>query len=433
MSTNIIKKEYSHTIHNEVSIKFNEKLNLYDTIIEKTVYYNVKEYQKAYDKGGNEIGELSTNEYLQIERVIDTFNYLDYNSKDNSPYLGCQTLHFNNGAHLIVLRRLVTIDEVDEGCRTLNKSKIVKNEINSDIGHDIVDGVMLIAETKRKIRPSEIDKTINSYIRIISNSRVNFKSLTDGNTYNVGTNIQIVGMGHSRLMYYISSDPFDETKYKKSLKEVSEITLDIWGKESDVKIDNYIYGINKGISKISNEHKLIYHFCIDYNCSNDNKVHLHIHGVVDNIIIKKEYEVDSPEVITEIRNYISKLKKDGVYLTKEQTEDINYVLEGVVDIVIKKPFDEVIEDIIIEEPQIRKEPKTYLMKNRRNGLYKIGKSITPTHRERTLQSEEPEIEMVKVWEDNIEDRLHKKYSRSRVRGEWFKLTNTQVKYICVHY
>jgi hypothetical protein len=431
MSTNNIKKEYSHTIHNEVSIKFNEKLNLYDTIIEKTVYYNVKEYQKAYDKEGNEIGELATNGYIQTEKVIDTFNYLDYNSKDNSPSLGCQTLHFNNGAHLIVLHRLVTIDEVDEGCGILNKSKIVKNQINSDIGHDIVDDIIRISETKGKIRPSEIDKAINSYIRIIRNGRLNFKSLTDGNSYNLGTNIQIVGMGHSRLIYYISSDPFDETKYKKSLKEVSEITLDIWGNESDVKIDNYIYGINKGMSKISNEHKLIHHFCIDYNCSNDNKVH--IHGIVDNTIIKKEYEVDSPEVITEIRNFISKLKKDGVYMTKDQTERINYVLEGVGNIVIKKPFDEVIEYDIIEEPQIRKEPKTYLMKNRRNGLYKIGKSITPTHRERTLQSEEPEIEMVKVWEDNIEDRLHKKYNKSRVRGEWFKLTKTQVKYICVHY
>ena len=51
------------------------------------------------------------------------------------------------------------------------------------------------------------------------------------------------------------------------------------------------------------------------------------------------------------------------------------------------------------------------MKNSRNGLYKIGRSITPLHREKTLQSEEPEIMMVKVWDDNIEDTLHKKYEK----------------------
>ena len=77
-----------------------------------------------------------------------------------------------------------------------------------------------------------------------------------------------------------------------------------------------------------------------------------------------------------------------------------------------------------------KKVHTYLMKNKRNGLYKIGKSITPAYRERTLQSEEPEIEMVKLWVDNIEETLHKKYHKYRIRGEWFKLSKTQVKYIC---
>tara|TARA_R110002050_G_scaffold10521_1_gene35996 strand:- start:292 stop:420 length:129 start_codon:yes stop_codon:yes gene_type:complete len=38
--------------------------------------------------------------------------------------------------------------------------------------------------------------------------------------------------------------------------------------------------------------------------------------------------------------------------------------------------------------------KTYLQKNTRNGLYKIGKSNNPKVREKTLQGEEPEIKMV---------------------------------------
>jgi len=77
--------------------------------------------------------------------------------------------------------------------------------------------------------------------------------------------------------------------------------------------------------------------------------------------------------------------------------------------------------------------KTYLMKNKLNGLYKIGKSINPKYREKTLQSQEPEIEMVKVWQKDIENDLHFKYKKYRKRGEWFKLNKTQVKHICTKY
>jgi len=79
------------------------------------------------------------------------------------------------------------------------------------------------------------------------------------------------------------------------------------------------------------------------------------------------------------------------------------------------------------------ESKTYLMKNSRNGMYKIGKSINPSRREKTLQSEEPMIKMVKTWDYDIENTLHKKYSKQRIRGEWFKLNKVQVKYICTNY
>ena len=78
MGTNIRKKNYSHSIVNKVYLKRNEELNLYDTCIEKTVYYTIKEYQKAYDANGKEIGELKVNEYPHNEQVTDSYNYLDY-------------------------------------------------------------------------------------------------------------------------------------------------------------------------------------------------------------------------------------------------------------------------------------------------------------------------------------------------------------------
>ena len=73
------------------------------------------------------------------------------------------------------------------------------------------------------------------------------------------------------------------------------------------------------------------------------------------------------------------------------------------------------------------------MKNRRNGFYKIGRSNDPKKRERTLQSEEPDIVLVKVWDKNIENNLHRNYNKQRLRGEWFDLSKIQVRYICTKY
>ena len=77
--------------------------------------------------------------------------------------------------------------------------------------------------------------------------------------------------------------------------------------------------------------------------------------------------------------------------------------------------------------------KTYLMKDNHTKLYKIGFSNNPKHRETTLQSEKPSIKMVKIWNKNIEKKLHKLYSEYRVRGEWFNLTPIQVQYICTQF
>lgn len=81
----------------------------------------------------------------------------------------------------------------------------------------------------------------------------------------------------------------------------------------------------------------------------------------------------------------------------------------------------------------RKLYKTYLMKNQRNGYYKIGISDKPKQRELTLQSEDPDVLMVKVWDKNIEKELHHRYDSQRLRGEWFNLSKVQLMYMCKHY
>lgn len=81
---------------------------------------------------------------------------------------------------------------------------------------------------------------------------------------------------------------------------------------------------------------------------------------------------------------------------------------------------------------VKREPsktRIYLMRNGRNGLFKIGASQNPQHRERTLQSEEPEVHLIEHWPGTMKDEedLHLRFAEVRVRGEWFRLNAQQVK------
>jgi len=65
----------------------------------------------------------------------------------------------------------------------------------------------------------------------------------------------------------------------------------------------------------------------------------------------------------------------------------------------------------------------YLMLDKQNSSIKIGKSIKPLYREKTLQSQLPKIEAIAIWQAPpvVEKQLHKQFANKRVRGEWFSL------------
>nr|DAZ32080.1 MAG TPA: meiotically up-regulated protein 113 [Caudoviricetes sp.] len=77
--------------------------------------------------------------------------------------------------------------------------------------------------------------------------------------------------------------------------------------------------------------------------------------------------------------------------------------------------------------------KTYLMRDLNTGLTKIGKSISPSARERTLQSEKPTISLFKISDSLIERELHELFRIKRVRGEWFNLTDDDIEHIVMKY
>jgi hypothetical protein len=74
----------------------------------------------------------------------------------------------------------------------------------------------------------------------------------------------------------------------------------------------------------------------------------------------------------------------------------------------------------------------YLMQNKRNHLTKIGCTKKhPVIRERTLQSEEPEISLLLSFPGNfqVERTLHKLFESQRKRGEWFDLSQKDIQHI----
>ena len=74
----------------------------------------------------------------------------------------------------------------------------------------------------------------------------------------------------------------------------------------------------------------------------------------------------------------------------------------------------------------------YLMKSDRNGRVKIGRTKDkPVYRERTLQSQEPEVRLIfhreVLFMMETEKYLHRFFKRKRFCGEWFDLSEDDIK------
>lgn len=77
---------------------------------------------------------------------------------------------------------------------------------------------------------------------------------------------------------------------------------------------------------------------------------------------------------------------------------------------------------------LKKQTYIYVMIDKNTGYYKIGRSVNPKHRERTLQSEKPTIEMLFNYKAIIshEKELHNMFKDKRIRGEWFDLSGSDI-------
>lgn len=77
--------------------------------------------------------------------------------------------------------------------------------------------------------------------------------------------------------------------------------------------------------------------------------------------------------------------------------------------------------------------KTYLMIDEACGAVKIGKSSNPQFRERTLGAQMPKIRLIAICPRDIEQILHERYQKKRMRGEWFNLSSKDIRKIVKEY
>ena len=168
------------------------------------------------------------------------------------------------------------------------------------------------------------------------------------------------------------------------------------------------------------------------------------------------YETKIPITQTEIKNLCERnfLKwKIQFFNGSEFIMGVNYneryndeLMQKIIRDFTKEYVELVKSEIVEHKPLIEKAENNfkpsieachvYLMHDTTNDYYKIGISIKPEYREKTLQSDKPTIELIcsKEYPDrgiakSIENALHNNYKVKHIRGEWFELNSSDVENI----
>jgi hypothetical protein len=77
----------------------------------------------------------------------------------------------------------------------------------------------------------------------------------------------------------------------------------------------------------------------------------------------------------------------------------------------------------------KKQYKTYILLDNASKLYKIGRATNVEKRLSSLTVANPSLSIILVIDANVENRLHKEYASNRVKSEWFKLSEDDIRSI----
>jgi hypothetical protein len=195
-------------------------------------------------------------------------------------------------------------------------------------------------------------------------------------------------------MEYIEITYRTEAYWEEYLNSIDRINFKFKLKGLDIDIKDYV--------KVHFDEKLLLHHYIDLTEDTWKDIFSPV------FIFMTWYKLPDSFIVEKEHGDFVKVKITGIFLF-----DLSHLIEA------------------FFKPEKKEKPKslTYLMLDHNTGYYKIGKSISPASREKTLQSEKPTIEMILVIDMDIEKDLHTIFASKRIRGEWFSLTLKDVDFI----
>ena len=71
----------------------------------------------------------------------------------------------------------------------------------------------------------------------------------------------------------------------------------------------------------------------------------------------------------------------------------------------------------------------YLIYDTSSKLFKIGRSVDPIRRLKNMETGNPNLKLLFFTDTLVENELHKKYQKLKVKGEWYKLGIIELKEI----
>tara|TARA_R110000803_G_C11927489_1_gene315052 strand:+ start:43 stop:1068 length:1026 start_codon:yes stop_codon:yes gene_type:complete len=334
-------------------------------------------------------------------------NLKTYFSKDNIEINQKKFCYTNN----LLQKHYEVIDLIQEGFELWNNNKIFKitNQTFNNIEKDIISWTMIgltddvnYLETYWESKFYSIacyDYLDEEFFNDIFNTFKDLYNDFDSETHLIDcklkTELNDLKMYHNYLKFRTDVLEYHANKY-----QIMDNIVNNW--------DEDIY-----LSKIALEE---YEDNLYYNIVNEDKLHKAIFSI-------HEYIQENLLIQKTLKKHKKKQKKDIIELL------------GSVDSINQLKYDRIYKHSKPKKTNVSKEQikKCYIIKDKMTGYYKIGNSKTPLEREKTLQSEKPTLESIKIFQNNHEKTLHYNYKKQRVRGEWFDLTKTQVKYICTHF
>lgn len=125
----------------------------------------------------------------------------------------------------------------------------------------------------------------------------------------------------------------------------------------------------------------------------------------------------------EVENLCELLKKYLQTYTNQEIEEWNSNLAASYSVEIPE---------LLQKKEVKKNGFVYLLEDS-SGYIKIGCSQDIKKRIENIQSNNPTIKVLKLIETNditgLESKLHKAFANKRIKGEWFLLTEDDIKQI----